>query len=489
MKKNMSYIHFVIGLLIMIAFRFIPVGVLPNVTEVGLQVLGIFIGTIYLWTTIDPLTSSLTAIVMLALSDLAPVSTVITACFGNSVVVQMFFLMIFMGGLTNRKLTAYIGRWILTRKFIEGRPWVFTITVLLGTYVMSVFIGAFAPIFLFWPILYGVFEDVGFKKTDKYPRMLVLAVVIAALAGFPVPPYMANGLALLGNYRGLLQNFPALLELEGVMVSNGSYFVGCFTLGLIMVLATVAIMKFVFKPDVSPLKNVTTEMLERNPLPPMNKAQKVYGVFLVIFIFIMLVPSILPNLPVLSFLNENSLIMATLLVTILCLLDFGDGPVLRMGEVMGKDFSWPTYWLCVSAIYIGSALTDSSTGIVPFLNTILSPIFSGMSATVFTIVIMLVSILLTNISNSLVIGMILQPVILTYCATAGVNPAPIISLGIFTVLSTAACTPAASPFAAMLFGNKEYLSSGDVYKYSLTIVAVETIIILVIGIPLMNMLL
>ena len=486
MKK---YIHYVIGMIIMMAFRFIPIGLLPNVTEVGLQVMGIFIGTIYLWTTVDPLTSSLIAIVMLALSDLAPVGAVIQACFGNPVVVQLFFLMIFMGGLTNRRLTAYIGRWILTRKFMEGRPWVFTIMVLVGTYVLSVFIGAFAPIFLFWPILYGVFEDVGFKKTDAYPKMLVLAVVIAALAGFPVPPYMSNGLALLGNYRGLLASFPALAEMEGVMVSNGSYFIGCFILGLVNVLIVVAVMKFVFRPDVSPLKNVTIEMIERNPLPPMNKAQKTYGIFLVIFIFVMLVPSVLPNLPILSFLNANSLIIATVLVTILCVIRTEDGPVLKFADVMGRDFAWPTYWLCVSAIYIGSALTDGATGIVAFLNTVLSPIFNGMSATVFTIVLMLVTVVLTNISNSLVIGMILQPVILTYCAGAGVNPAPIISIAIFTVLSTAACTPAASPFAAMLFGNKEYLTSGDVYKYSLTFVAVEMIVILVFGVPFLNILL
>ena len=125
---------------------------------------------------------------------------------------------------------------------------------------------------------------------------------------------------------------------------------------------------------------------------------------------------------------------------------------------------------------------------IPFLNVILSPIFSGMSVTVFTIVLMLVTVLLTNISNSLVIGMILQPVILTYCATANVNPAPIITLTIFTVLLSAACTPAASPFAAMLFGNKEYLTSGDVYKYSLTFVLVEVVLILLVGIPFINML-
>lgn len=489
MKKNMSYIHYAIGLIIMMIFRFIPVGVLPNVTEVGLQIMGIFLGTIYLWTTIDPTVSSLTAIIMIALSDFTTAGGALAACFGNATVVQMFFLMIFMGGLTNRKLTAYIGRWILTRKIIEGKPWVFTSAVLLGTYIMSVFIGAFAPIFLFWPILYGVFEDVGFKKEEKYPKLILIAVVVSALAGFPVPPYMSNGLALLGNYRGLLQNFPTLQEMEGVLVSDASYFIGCFILGLLLIASVVLIIKFVFRPNVEPLKNVTIEMLERNPLPPMNKAQKTYGIFLVLFVFLMLVPSLLPNLPILSFFSANSLVIATILVMVLCLIKVEDGPVLKLNEVMGKDFAWPTFWLCTAAIYIGSVLTNETTGITPFLNTILSPIFSGMSGTIFTIVLLLVAIVLTNICNSLVIGMILQPVVLTYCVTAGVNPAPIITLLIFTVLLTAACTPAASPFAAMLFGNKEYLASSDVYKYATTFVLVEAAIILIIGIPFINLLL
>ena len=100
---------------------------------------------------------------------------------------------------------------------------------------------------------------------------------------------------------------------------------------------------------------------------------------------------------------------------------------------------------------------------------------------------MLMATILTNICNSLVIGMILQPVALAYCTSAGVNPAPIITILIFTVLLTAACTPAASPFAAMLFGNKEYLTSGDVYKYSTVFVLAEFVIIIVIGIPFINL--
>ena len=92
MKKNMSYIHFAIGLLIMLIFRFIPVGVLPNVTEPGLQIMGIFIGTIYLWTTSDPSVASITAIVMIGLSDFTTAGGALVGCFGNATVIQMLFL-------------------------------------------------------------------------------------------------------------------------------------------------------------------------------------------------------------------------------------------------------------------------------------------------------------------------------------------------------------------------------------------------------------
>ena len=236
------------------------------------------------------------------------------------------------------------------------------------------------------------------------------------------------------------------------------------------------------------MKNMTIEMLEKNPLPPMSNSQKFYGIFLCLFVFIMLVPSLLPDLPVLSFLNTNSIAMVMVLVAVVSLVQFDDGPVLRFGQVMGKDFAWPTFFLCTSAILLGSVLTSEKTGITPFLNTVLTPIFSGMSGFMFTVFLMLIATLLTNISNSLVIGMILQPVALTYCATAGVHPAPIITLLSFTVLLTAACTPAASPFAAMMFGNKEWLTSGDVYRYSIVFVLVEFVLILVVCIPFVNLL-
>ncbi len=481
-----SIAYFAAGILIMLAFRLLPIGLLPEVTAVGLEIIGIFVGTIFLWTMIDPLVASMTSIFMIAVSAYDSCANVLSVCFGNPTVVQMLFLMIFIGCITNRKVTLYIARWIMSRKIIEGRPWMFTLIMMIGAYVMAVFVGCFIPIFLFWPVLYDVYEQVGYKKTDAYPKVMTFGIVVAALIGFPVPPWMGNGLALLGNYRGLLGNFESLSPMEGVQINNGVYFVVCFIMGLVLICAAVLIMRFIFRPNVTPLRQVTVEMLQMNPLPPMSFAQKVSGFALVIFILAMLLPSFFQNVPVLGFLFDNSYVIPMVGAAILCLILTEDGPVLRIGQVMG-ELAWPTFFLCTSAILLGSVLTNESTGVTAFLSTVLSPIFTNMSVPIFTVVMLIVTVLLTNICNSLVIGMILQPVVLTYCAGAGANPAPLITLLIFTVLLSAACTPAASPFAAMLFANKEYLRSGDVYKYSVTTVAVELVLILVLGIPFVNL--
>ena len=62
-KKDFYKLHLGIGISIMVLFRFLPIQ-LPNVTPLGMEILGIFIGTLYLWTMSDPIISSILAIFM-----------------------------------------------------------------------------------------------------------------------------------------------------------------------------------------------------------------------------------------------------------------------------------------------------------------------------------------------------------------------------------------------------------------------------------------
>ncbi|MDE6929829.1 MAG: citrate transporter, partial [Lachnospiraceae bacterium] len=57
-KERMLMIHALVGAGIMLLFRYLPIS-LPEVTPVGMEVLGIFLGTLYLWTFVDPIWGSL----------------------------------------------------------------------------------------------------------------------------------------------------------------------------------------------------------------------------------------------------------------------------------------------------------------------------------------------------------------------------------------------------------------------------------------------
>ncbi len=480
-KVEMVYVHFLIGLAIMFLIRWLPMD-LPEITPVGKQILGIFIGTLYLWTTVDPVWSSLLCIFMVGASDYGAMGAVLNTTFGNPTVVQVFFLMIIMNSLQVNRLSAYIGRFFLTRKIIIGRPWAFTAVLFIGSVLIAAFVGCFAPIFLFWPILYDIFQDIGMKPKEAYPTIMVILIAVGAAIGFPVPPYMSNGLALISNYSTITQNILG----TSVVINNAQWLMVALMYGFVAAAAIILFAKYVLRPDVSKLKNLTLEQLNKNPLPPLTMRQKMVAVVIVCFLLSMLLPSMLPTLPGMAWLSANSVGTAILFMVILSVLRADGKPVFSIKENM-DSFAWGTYFLVTSAILLGGVLTNESTGVIAFLNTLLAPVFKNMTPFVFSVVVLIVGCVLTNICNSLVIGMILQPVIATYCLTAGVNSAPIAAIMSIFVLACAIATPAASPFAAMLFGNKEWLRAKDIYKYDVMFVLIELVLVLAVGLPLANL--
>ena len=482
-KRDLTYVHLAVGIGIMILFRVLPFQ-LPCITPMGMKILGIFIGTLYLWTTSDAITSSILAIFLIGVSGCSNMNAVLSSTFGNPILVQVMFLLLVINCLVDNKLTEYCGRFFLTRKICLGRPWVLVFFIMAGCVLMGAFMGGFTPIFLFGPILYDIFETVGLNKNEKFPTIMLILVTIATLLGFPIPPFMGNGLALLSNYTTVTNNIMG----TAVEVNNAGY----LATGLIHAFACVIILvlfcKFVLRPDVSKLKNLTMADLDKNPLPPMSLRQKFIGAFFAAFVTILLIPSIVPNLGIGRVIKANTYGVAAFVVFLMCTVRVSGKPLMNFGESM-KKFTWSTYFLIASAILLGSTLTDESTGVSAFLNSVLMPLFKNVPVSGFAVIIMLLTVVLTNLCNSFVIGLLMQPVIATFCMATGLNSAPVVSMMILFVLSSAAITPAASPFAAMLFGNKEWLKPGDIYKYTLMFIAIELVVVLGVSLPIANLLL
>lgn len=483
-KERWIGIHSVIGVAIMLLFRYLPLH-LPEITPIGMQVIGIFIGTLYLWTFVGTVWSSFLAIALIGISEYKPMGGLLAECFGNPTMVQIFFLMIVVGALIQYGIIAYIVRFFLSRKISNGRPWMLAFMVCMGAFCMAAFINAFAVLFLFWPVLYGVFDETGYKKTDDFPRIVLTLVAGATLLGFPTAPFAQNGLALITNFATITKDMPG----GPILINNAGYMVFAIIMGLGMTGALIGFCKYVMKPDDSRLKNFNVESLNRNPLPPMSRQQKIISWSSLLLVLAMMLPSFFPGLAVMKFLKANLNGLALVMLAILAAIRLEGKPVVDVPAVLKENFNWPSYFLVMAAVLLGGVLTSEATGVSAFLNVTLSPLFDGMSPMVFTVMLLVAGLVLTNLCNSLVVGMLLQPVIVAYCAQTGVAAAPIATVMIIFVLESALLTPAASPVASVLHGNREWIPSKYVYRYAIPFTMIELVMMCVIGIPLANLML
>lgn len=465
----------IVGLGIMLLFPLIP-SRHEFITPLGMQVIGVFIGTIFLWSAVSMIWPSIIAIAILGFFGYKPMGQLLTEWMGNPTLVMILFLLVLINTFAYHEGTHYIARFLLTRKFIEKRPWIFTFMLLLGTYLTATFVNSFAGVFLFLPLAHDICKEVGYANREPYAKIMTIAVVMSALLGFPTAYYDGAVLALNANYRKIS---------NGVYVMpNGSYMLIAFTLGVICIGVMTLVIRFILKPNVERLKNVTIEQLNKNPLPPMTFVQKTISCSVMIFILAMLLPVIFPDLPIMQFLSKNIFGIAMTIVAVLAAISIKGEPVLDFSEIMSKNFCWQTYLMIATSLVLGDALTNDSVGFSSFLQHFLSPIFTEMSYLVFAVSLIIISVIITNCMNSFVYVLLMQPAILAFSNITSINALPILMLVIFASLATAAVTPSASPYAAIIYGQKEYVHAADIYKYATILVIAELLVIVIIGIPL-----
>ena len=88
--KNNSkiFIHYIIGIVLMFGFQFLPA--VEPLTPFGMNILGIFIGLAYLWSTTDGIWASMLSFIALALSGYANFGEVLQTALSNRNVLVIF---------------------------------------------------------------------------------------------------------------------------------------------------------------------------------------------------------------------------------------------------------------------------------------------------------------------------------------------------------------------------------------------------------------
>ncbi|MCD7749600.1 MAG: hypothetical protein LUH42_06085 [Oscillospiraceae bacterium] len=465
-KEGLPLIHCIITVALMIVIGMLP-GVGP-VTSYGMKVLGVLVGVVYGMSTVDVFFPSLCAIIKLGLAS-GSFSDSVVSMFGSTTVWGMIMVFIILYAMQAEHVTDFFANWIISRKVLRGRPWLFSFAVLLGDSLLSI-ISPEAAMLLFWEIIFAVCDTVKIDRKSPWSVAMIFGTCFASGIGIIYLPFMRNGLVVNNQFTAMT---------GGMVIDPLKYIVAMVPLGICGIIIFILLCKFVFRIDVSNLSDIDDSVVNKDALV-LNIRQKIVIGIVVAMIVVLLVPSVLPACALKTMLNDLSLLgIASIVVLLFCLIRVDGKPIIRIQEAASKGVIWPMVMMVALIAPMGSALTSDDAGIVTLISNVLTPLVSGRPAWVFVAIMVLVSVILTNLAQNLIIMSLMIPIVVAMADTVNIN---IYAVVILLAIGThyAVCLPSASPSAGMMFSNPNFKPT-FAYSKGLITLLVCCVFLLTIG--------
>lgn len=471
-KNNKTiYLHIVIMNVLMFGVGFLPP--FGQITALGMNVLGCFLGIIYGWIFIDLLWVSFWGFAVLTMTGYAPATAVLASGFGNAT-----FLMVLLGAafaecLNQIGVTEGIAFWLLSKKIFIGKPWLLIVALCTCAFLMSLGNGGIAVIFLLWTITMKIGEISGYKPGSRVLNMLIAFIVYIAMTVPNMVPFY-GGVILYGGFftKGIGLTIPV-----GPMLLAGMIYVILAT-ALMLLIA-----KFVLKVDAT--HYTTTEALcGEYAKYSMNRYQKAGLLLIVVYFLVLMLPQIIPTLPGAAFCNNLGVIGWSIIYMTIFVIwrDENGKAIINLAECFTR-LPWAMLMLLAVTYPLADAMESADTGITATITATMTPILMKLDVTVLIIVTMLFLAIITQFMHNIVMGAIFLPMIPPIVMQMGGNPYTCFFL-MYLALMCAYVTPAGSMMAGIVFGHKDMVRK-DAYLFGLIFLGV-TLFISICMIPLLN---
>ena len=337
MSKNVKYyVNAIIGIVLMFGVGFIPP--IEPLTHVGMQILGIFCGTIYLWSTVGNIWPSVLGIIALGLTDYCTILEAVAKGMSSPILFQIMMMLIVAGGISETQFVSAIINWLMSRKMVQGRPWLISGIFLFATFFLVVLVNIPA-ILLMWALLYNMAELVGYKKGDKYMTAMVVGMFLAFMFGNCFFPFTGIRAAMCS----------AFTKMSGFEISYSVYMLSALVMGTVGLLLYLFAMKIIFRVDISRLQGFSVEqLLQEKIVLTLREKVAIYG-----FLIGMLFTALFGILPKNSFLGgilgtlSLSGIFALMLV-VLAAIRIDGKPVLDVQFLAGKYMQWGVIFIIMA---------------------------------------------------------------------------------------------------------------------------------------------
>ncbi len=466
-KKDKNVLHFVIYCLIAALGWIIPP--FAPITAEGMHLIGVFLAAIYGWTVTSDVWPSMMTILLIPFTGMADLATTISYAWGNDTVLFMVLLFVLVAFLEESGSTSYIAAFLLTRKFLNGHPWRLIFMIFVVAWVLSSFCNNMAGMLITWGFIYKICAVLGYKPFDKFATLLVFGVAVMGALSLSALPWHGNALVILNSY----------MASTGAVINYAHYLAYSIPFGFFSILGYMALCKFVFKMDVRKLQNLDANVFNAEDLL-LTPARKMALGALAILIVIILIPNLLPvGNPVRMLSDKLGLsLKAVIVFVVLSLIRVNNEQVFKFGRLAARGIPWNMVVMIMAIFCFVNLLGNPAAGISAFLGKVFTPMFGGVSTIVFFLLILAVTVFITNFMVNMVVAVIMIAATLPIAATLGIEPTQVV------YLITIACTiafmlPPASAASCVLFANTEWVRAKDVYKYGFPTIIMMSLVALI----------
>lgn len=467
--------HVVLTLYLFFGFQYLPP--VMGLERMGMAVVGIFLGMLYGWialgTFVWPCLVGLLALVSCGYDSM---NNLFAISFGNNLIPFLIFIFVYVIFLEKAGVCTRISDWFLGRKIVAGHPWILVSFICLSAYVMGICTYSYPAALIPWAISYSICEEAGYKKGDKFPAMLVLAISVSAFCGYtalPIKPTAALGLALLDSAT------------NGVYtISFVQYCAFMIPMTLLSIMVFLLLMRFVFRVDVSKLANIDNQRFADASRKPMSRMEKVAFGSMVAFIVMMCLPTLLPAdwaiTQLFSGWGMNGPLFIVFIVLAIFMIDGKE--ILDFSDVANSGrLNWNVIIMTAACFAVAEAIGDENVGIMNIVFTAVEPILDKLSPSLFIILSFVLMSVMTQLLHNLVLCSVMTPVLVQFALIVGVNPIYVTIMLIYS-FSIALCTPAASGMAAMTHSN-EWTWTSLCYKALCSHFIISLVVISAIFVP------
>lgn len=454
-----KFIGFIIGCFFMFGFSYL--GIPTNLSTDAMTMIGIFIGAITMWLTVDVGWPSLLILFSLTQLNDVSIASVMSASLGNNTIAFLIFSCILTYALSSTGLLRRIALWFISLNITKKSPWLFAMMYFFSILAIGSFIAPTVLFVLYFALLKEIYFLNDLRPGDNYAKMLMIGTAIMTSISCAMTPIAHTfPLMAIGFYEST----------TGLTINWLKYMAIGIPAGLLTAGLTFGALYLGFKNKINNYKNLSN-MFE------LNKITKNEIISLVIFLIVVamwLVSGLFPTwLPILK--TWTTTVPPIFGIIVLCL--FG---ILNFNEAIKNGVPWTSIILCSATLAVGKWLTADSLGITTAIGNTMSSIITTTSPFIMILIIASFAIIMTNFMSNIVTTTVsynlLTPIVL---ATGIISPAlstVLIGMG----ASMAYATPPAIAHVALASGSG-YCDSKDMLKYGGIASIISIIFVAVFG--------